>query len=604
LATVLLLAAGACTSGDDGSLADRVGGGSSSGGLGGGGGEDGEDGSGLPQPGLLFSGLAQYDSYRMSFGFNGSGGDTAPISQTVAVDYSAAEGGWRAVTTSVDEFGETVQDAYWKGGAGCSNDGSGWVPLEFGLEERDLFGALWAGFDILFKVRSPEFVGDETFEGTAAEHYTAAIAGLGAASGAVPTESRVDYWLAKDGGALIGYQANIETSTGPAADPASDVVRLEITMRATDLDQPVSITPPPECPVGTEAAGGSSDAGELTVLPGLAETLGLYDSYRFAVDGNFGSPSFGSSQTTLQVSVARDGSFNITTTAAAEGETSTQEVYWDGETLCQYDGFEWTAEALADEQSQLPGALGLQLDLVPVVRGAEKAGSETVAGVETTRYTFPVAGVGPGTATVANGEFWLTDDGQMLRYRVNLSSVASDGTVIDGDLTLSLDDLNADIAVTLPAECADAALSSGTIDGEQPPPTGEAGGSIQAFGPFEASESFGADQILCFYDNGLFTFDVVTASGLSAYGVIFNTPLSPGEVELDEISVFGPLGTPPGDAATVFERFGGGPGLGYLLVESMDGSQLNASFSADLSASDGAFDPVVVSGNFTCPLTS
>ena len=76
--------------------------------------------------------------------------------------------------------------------------------------------------------RLQEFVGDETIAGVSADHYTAEVAGLGAITGGVASDSRVDYWLAKDGGALIGYEATVETSTGPAGDPSTEVVSLDI----------------------------------------------------------------------------------------------------------------------------------------------------------------------------------------------------------------------------------------------------------------------------------------------------------------------------------------------------------------------------------------
>ena len=285
LASAMFLVLSACTSsdgtpfgGDSGSdsggtsATSGSGGGSGgdSGGGSGGGSDDDDNGFGgqaFPQPGPLFQGLAQYDSYRMSLSFTlGGGPDAPPTSTDIAVDYSAAEGGWRMALVSDDGTGPSTQETFWKGGAGCSFDGAEWAPLAFSLEERDLYGALWAGFDMAFKARSPEFVGGETIAGVSADHYTAQVAGLGAITGGVASESRVDYWLASDGGALVGYEATVETSTGPAGDPSTEVVSLDIVMTTSDLNQPVAISPPPECPVGTRhghAFDGSNHAAIL-----------------------------------------------------------------------------------------------------------------------------------------------------------------------------------------------------------------------------------------------------------------------------------------------------------------------------------------------------
>lgn len=619
---VLALVAAACTSsGDDGggfldTVAGTDGGGDGNGGTqaGGGGGDDGggdRPGTDAMQPGPLFQGLANYDSYRMTLGFEVSGPEVDPVSASMDVEYSAAEGGWRTVLTADDGFEETSQEIYWRGGVGCAFDGFEWGPLEFGPGEQDLFGALWAGFDFVLRVRDPELVGEETYAGVAANHYRASVVGLGASSGAVPQESTIDYWKAQDGGALLGYRANVSALTGPAGDPNTQEFSLVLSMETSDLDSDVAISPPPECPAGAPAPGGGRAAtGEVTVLPGIAETLGAYDSYRLSMTGDFGSPSLGGAAIDMTISVARGGSFEQVISVASEGDFQRQSLYWDGETLCQYDGASWTAEDLAAEQSELGGALGQQLDFAPVVIDAEAIGPETISGVSATRYKFPVAGMAPGSGTMAEGEYYLSEDGQLLRYEVFLSGQAQDGTEIDGEIVFSLDDLNADIEIVLPPECDSATViddtttadTTTTTAGDSGSTTGvDASGAFTVTGAFESQTIVNPGDLNCYLSPGVFEIDYSAENGFTLGGIIFDLDqLTPGEYEFDDIFALGPFGTPAGDSGEFFERFLGGPGVASLIVSDVSGDSIAASISAELRAE--GFDPAFVGASFSCTL--
>lgn len=445
-------------------------------------GDDDGDAGPVETPGEippLRQGLAQLDSYRLAMSINAEGSDFEQTAAEIAVEYSRGDDAWRQ---TVSEAGVVTSETIWVAGVACNFDGEFWTPTEFAVQDRDFFGVFWNQMDIVPVVANPVLVGEEEYSGVPADRYTFTVPALGLESGAVPSESTGEYWVAKDG-YLVGFRVALETSTGPPDDPTTETVGGELLIDVTDINQPISIQAPPECaptaaappPAGIPAGPIDSDVPRP---PPLRRSLGQLDSYRMTMGLAFGSPSLGSSDVSAQFEIG-EGGWHQVLSATAEGETSTTEVYWTSDLVCSFDGEEWSPAELDEQEREVLGVLLNQIDFVPAVTDPVEVGEEDFEGVPATHYTFTVAGLTSDTANTS-GEYWLAQDGgYLLGYRLELAS-GSGAEAAGGTLSITLRDVNAPVAIEPPADCALPPPGEEPATTEAPATTESAAGDFDA----------------------------------------------------------------------------------------------------------------------------
>jgi hypothetical protein len=126
------------------------------------------------------------------------------------------------------------------------------------------------------------------------------------------------------------------------------------------------------------------------------------------------------------------------------------------------DGSGWQPERTVDASTLSQGTLpGLPFDLQNDVLSGAKTKTETVNGVETTRYSFDKAALtdvatklgkqtaGMDKVSAATLDVWLTDDGLPVKL---VAHVAGDSKLSKTTIDLSYDvtDLNSDIKIEKP----------------------------------------------------------------------------------------------------------------------------------------------------------
>lgn len=204
----------------------------------------------------LRQGLASLNSYRMVTKIFIDGPDPLDINHqttTTMVDVEQDRSYIRseALISSVDDPStETKINEQYRSGLVVCN-----LPVEEDEPplkdilpiQKEMNDTLLGLTDFTIYVADPVLVGEEQVNGVATRHFQFTVTGLGKTSGAEVTQSTGEYWTAIDGNYLVKYNLTLETRTAPAGNPEAKVMRAEIRMELSEINQPVSIEMPPEC---------------------------------------------------------------------------------------------------------------------------------------------------------------------------------------------------------------------------------------------------------------------------------------------------------------------------------------------------------------------
>ena len=123
------------------------------------------------------------------------------------------------------------------------NDEDGWEFKTYTAQEKETQDFLAQMVDLLPLIDDPVFVGAETMNGIATNHFTFQVSGLGGESGVDVVTNQGEYWLAQDGQYLVRYTLVIETRDANT----QETLHSEYLIDLTSINQPVSIAFPAGC---------------------------------------------------------------------------------------------------------------------------------------------------------------------------------------------------------------------------------------------------------------------------------------------------------------------------------------------------------------------
>jgi hypothetical protein len=206
------------------------------------------------QPVALFSGLASLDSYQSTTRIFSTGPGPNTLDETISeVQYDRSAGATRNRMTSKHGDEENPapetqqQEQVTIGLETCSLEEGSWQYGTLEPQEKEILSIFSHLFDLLPVISNPVFVGAETRNGVAANHFTFQVETVGAESGSVVTVNEGEYWLAVDGQYLVDYSLHLELRTGPEGDPDASVNTLEIEYSLDSVNQPIDIQLPAGC---------------------------------------------------------------------------------------------------------------------------------------------------------------------------------------------------------------------------------------------------------------------------------------------------------------------------------------------------------------------
>ena len=206
------------------------------------------------QPVPLFSGLASLDSYQSTTRIYSAGPGPNTLSETISeVQFDRATGATynRMTSRSSDEEEPTVetqqQEQITIGLETCSLEDSAWEYDKMEPQAKEILSVYSNLFDLVAVISNPVFVGAETRNGLAANHFTFKVESAGVESGSIVTVNEGEYWLAVDGQYLVAYSLHLQLRTGPESDPEADVNTLEIEYSLENINQPIDIQLPVDC---------------------------------------------------------------------------------------------------------------------------------------------------------------------------------------------------------------------------------------------------------------------------------------------------------------------------------------------------------------------
>jgi hypothetical protein len=195
-------------------------------------------------------GLASLNSYKLTITFNSSGPD-AKDSSSITMEMfrdkeiPASFTHYTTYSTSKDSEDPSQGDSsiYRIGYDQCSGSEEDWTWDTIPANQKEMQDLLQDMITFSPLIHNPEFVGEETMNGIPSNHFTFKVSGLGVKSGAEVTANQGEYWLAIDGQYIVKYSLILETRGGPN----SEILHEQVLIDVTDINQPVSISFPPEC---------------------------------------------------------------------------------------------------------------------------------------------------------------------------------------------------------------------------------------------------------------------------------------------------------------------------------------------------------------------
>jgi hypothetical protein len=216
----------------------------------------------------------------------------------------------------------------------------------------------------------------------------------------------------------------------------------------------------------TGSSGSSSGSLAVPILQGMASL----DSYEWTLQAkSVGPTAADSSEITANGMSDRAGNTSYqkqsTTTSSADDPTPSTNVneYWRlAQSVCQFDGEEYTTDARSPFEIDLGNVISGVFDIVIPSGDAKLLGEEEVAGVPARHYSFVIKGLGTasGTQVDANeGQLWVAKDGDyMVKYQVTAAMRTAPSSVAEAeqtsiDLKLELTSVNQPVSVTAPPGC-------------------------------------------------------------------------------------------------------------------------------------------------------
>lgn len=201
-------------------------------------------------PVSLNEGLSSLNSYQMTINSKTTGPNPSESSTTLMEMQRSTDQDARYThyTQSTVEAGggspsNSESDIYQIGNDECSGSGADWTWATQLPNEREMMEMTQNMISLTPLIDNPTFVAAETVNGISSNHFTFKVSGLGAKSGAVVDADQGDYWLAVDGQYIVKYTLVLQTSMGPE----TDVIRQEISIELTQVNQPVNIAFPQTC---------------------------------------------------------------------------------------------------------------------------------------------------------------------------------------------------------------------------------------------------------------------------------------------------------------------------------------------------------------------
>jgi hypothetical protein len=210
-----------------------------------------------PRPVGFYEGLASLNSYKLKIRTLFTGPKAVDYNENISTT-SYNQNGDQLYTkventsSSEDEPTKktTVSEQYRLGQKYCqrsTSDGETESELsEASPLQQTMTDAIFNLFDITVATKDAKFIGAETINGVPANHFTFTVSGLGT-SGAEVTQSQGEYWVAQDGQYLVKYRVTMEMRSGPAGDPKTETIHVEIQTEVSEINTAITVQMPPDC---------------------------------------------------------------------------------------------------------------------------------------------------------------------------------------------------------------------------------------------------------------------------------------------------------------------------------------------------------------------
>jgi hypothetical protein len=131
-------------------------------------------------------------------------------------------------------------------------------------EEENFISDRWEPAGYLFSVMGAEPAGSETINGVATDHYTFDERAIG---GVDVADATGEVWVASEGGYVIKYVLTVEAGADFFGEGRQGTTSLDYAL--TDINQPITVALPADCPAGMVDAPLLPDAVEAVHVPGL-----------------------------------------------------------------------------------------------------------------------------------------------------------------------------------------------------------------------------------------------------------------------------------------------------------------------------------------------
>jgi hypothetical protein len=132
------------------------------------------------------------------------------------------------------------------------------------IEKENAFAERWEPAGLLTGVLGAEEAGSEAVNGVASNHYTFDESAFGQSGRA---QSKGDVWIATDGGYIVQYMLVTQGNADYFGEGIEGVLTWDY--KLSDVNQPLSITLPEDCPAGMVDVPLLTDATDILRLPSM-----------------------------------------------------------------------------------------------------------------------------------------------------------------------------------------------------------------------------------------------------------------------------------------------------------------------------------------------
>jgi len=211
-------------------------------------------GQGPAEPVPLFAGLASLDSYQSTTRIYSAGPGPNTVSETISeVQFDRATDATHNLMTTKnsDEDNPTLETSQQEQVTidleRCELEDDVWTYNQMEPQEKEMLSIFSNLYDVVPVISNPVFIGPETKNGIATNHFSFEVESAGAESGSVVSVNEGEYWLAVDGQYMVAYSLYYELRTAPESDPEAEVNTLEIEYSLENVNQPIDIQLPADC---------------------------------------------------------------------------------------------------------------------------------------------------------------------------------------------------------------------------------------------------------------------------------------------------------------------------------------------------------------------